>query len=71
MDSMDILIQEVVDSYINLLKKAFPDNLKKFQDLLSSNPESAHSEALVFALLHDLNLCPELWEDPSEGGVDF
>jgi hypothetical protein len=71
MDSVYVSIQEVIDSFINLLQKAFPNNLVKFQNLLSSNPESAHSEALVFALLHNLNLCPEIWEDPSKGGVDF
>jgi hypothetical protein len=68
---MYVSIQEVVDSFINLLQKASPDNLIKFKNLLSSNPESAHSEALVFALLYNPNLCPEIWEDPSEGGVDF
>jgi hypothetical protein len=74
MDTRDVSIQEVVDSYLDYLTKFDQKHLlkcsKKFQRLLRTDQEAARAEAAVFSWLHSRGLAPEPI-DRGKGGPDF
>lgn len=62
---------QLVDSFVAYIRKEAPSNLKPFENLRKSNPESALGEAVVFGILQQLGLNPAIADAPGVGGADF
>lgn len=74
MSSVEQQISEYSDLIIEhrtWLKPFGKRRMKKWEDLLKSNPEGAICEAATRKLLSDHGVVVEPYEDPSSGGPDF
>ena len=64
-------VEEVVDAFKNFLEIKHPSHYQTFLQRLTSKPESARAEAVLFSILRVKSLAPLVSEDPSSGGIDF
>lgn len=64
-------IQEMVEAFKIFLEIKYPAHHKKFLERLTSDPEAARAEAVLFSVLRGQNLNPTIAEDLSRGGTDF
>jgi len=64
-------IKGMIDSYAEYLRLNYPVNFDRFALLLTSNPEGALAEAIVFGFLQSLHLSPEIHDQVGKGGPDF
>lgn len=62
---------EVVDAYSLFLEVQHPDHHKLFQRRLTTDPNAARAEAVVFSWLRSQRMKPEIAESPATGGVDY
>jgi hypothetical protein len=64
-------IDDVLKSYGEYLALAHPPNFKRFQNTLVSSRESAIAEAMVFQILDQLRVNPQINDTVEAGGADF
>jgi hypothetical protein len=64
-------IQDVINAYLLYLEICNPDHLRNFRARLESDSDAAISEAIVFSWLRAQRYQPQIFESPSEGGVDY
>ncbi len=62
---------DVITEHREWLQKFGNERLKKWEDLLKSNPEGAICEASTRKLLSEHRIVVEPYEEPSHGGPDF
>lgn len=65
------LISKVVESYKTFLEVRYPTHYRSYCSRLTSNPEGARGEAIIFSLLRSEFRDVIMGEDPSTGGADF
>ena len=64
-------VADVVASFRDFLLVRYPTHLRHFDLRLQADPEAAQAEAVIFSLLRQLRLKPEIAEVVGQGGVDF
>ncbi len=64
-------ISEVIKAHQLYLEVKYPNHYKKYCSLLKNQPESAKSEAVLFAVLRSIFKNVTIAEDIATGGVDF
>src|SRR5690242_9373510 len=61
----------MLQSYSEYLRKVYPENVKRFDQLRISDRQAAIAEAVVFGTLQGFNLDPQIHDQPNSGGPDF
>lgn len=71
MNSLDISVTEVLESYKTYLEVKYPSHLEELKKREKGNLNGARFEAAMFSMARSYNLNPKISEIIGEGGVDF
>jgi hypothetical protein len=70
-ENLNKLFSNEIEQYRSWLGPFSKQHLKRWEDLLASNPEAAICEALTQQMLYNQEIIVEQNEDISSGGPDF